>query len=46
MKKINASLALGQKVRLCSQSGNFYALGEVRDFDGDLAIKAIKLFEL
>ena len=46
LKKINASLALEQKVRLCSQSGNFYALGEVRDFDGGLAIKAIKLFEL
>ena len=46
LKKINASLALGQKIRLCSQSGNFYALGEVRDFDGGLAIKAIKLFEL
>ena len=46
LKKINASLALGQRVRLCSQNGNFYALGEVRDFDGKLAIKAIKLFEL
>ena len=46
LKKINASLALGQRVRLCSQNGNFYALGEVRDFDGKLAIKTIKLFEL
>lgn len=46
LKKINASLALGQKVRLCSLNGNFYALGEVRDFDGKLAIKTIKLFEL
>ena len=46
LKKINASLALGQRIRLCSQNGNFYALGEVRDFDGKLAIKTIKLFEL
>ena len=46
LKKINASLALGQRVRLCSQNDNFYALGEVRDFDGTRAIKAIKLFEL
>lgn len=46
LKKISASLSLGQRVRLCSQDGAFYALGEVRDFDGELAIKAIKLFEL
>lgn len=46
LKKINASLALGDRVRLCSQCGEFFALGEVREFDDGLAIKAIKLFDI
>lgn len=46
LSKINAHLELGQRVRLCSHDGSFFALGEVRDFDGSLAVKAIKLFDI
>ena len=46
LSKINARLELGQRVRLCSHDGSFFALGEVRDFDGSLAVKAIKLFDI
>lgn len=45
-KKIRTSLPTGQRVRLCSESGSFYALGEVRDFEGGSAIKSIKLFDI
>lgn len=37
---------IGQRVRLCSQSGDFFALGEVREYDAGLAIKAIKMFDI
>ena len=46
LNKIKSSLALGERVRLCSQSGEFFALGEVREYDSGLAIKAIKLFDI
>lgn len=46
LNKINAHLELGQRVRLASSNGSFFALGEVRDFDGSLAVKAIKLFDI
>ncbi len=41
-KKIHASYAFGDRVRLCSPNGEFFALGEVREYDGGTAIKAIK----
>ena len=46
LSKIKVSLALGQQIRLCSQSGEFFALGEVREYPDGLAIKAIKLFDI
>ncbi len=44
--KINTSLARGQRVRLCGADGRFFALGEVGEFPGGSALKAIKLFEI
>ena len=43
LKKIGKSLPIGQLVRLCDGDG-FFALGEVRDFDGETAIKPIRQF--
>lgn len=44
--KIHTSLALGTRVRICDTHGHFFALGEVRDYEGGSAIAMIKLFEL
>ena len=46
LSKLRISLTVGQRVRICSQSGNFFALGEVREYPDGLAIKAIKLFDI
>jgi tRNA U55 pseudouridine synthase TruB len=46
LSKLRLTLPLGTRVCLCSQSGEFFALGEVREFDDGLAIKAIKLFDI
>ena len=43
LKKIGASLVLGEIVRLYDD-GEFFAIGEVMDFDGELAIKPIRQF--
>ena len=43
-KKIRTDLPLGTRVRLCSPTGEFFALGEVREYDDGTAIKAIKTF--
>lgn len=44
--KIKTNLELGTRVRLCTHSGEFFALGEVRDYENGTAIKAIKTFAL
>ena len=44
-KKLRTDFALGQRVRLCRADGSFFALGEVRDYEGGSAIKSIKIFE-
>ena len=44
LKKIGADIPLGARVRLYDDKG-FFALGEVRMFDGGLAIKPIRQFE-
>lgn len=44
--KIKTSLPLGQRVRMCSSDGSFYALGEVREHENGAAIKSIKLFDI
>ena len=45
-KKINTSLNIGERVRLADKSGSFFALGEVREYDGGTAIKAVKFFDI
>jgi tRNA pseudouridine55 synthase len=45
-KKINTSLNLGERVRIADKNGNFFALGEVKEFADGTAIKAIKIFDL
>ena len=43
LNKIGLSLPVGERVRLADGEG-FFALGEVREFEGGLAIKPIKQF--
>lgn len=45
-KKLRVEYPVGQRVRICSQDGSFFALGEVREYEGGSAIKALKLFDL
>ena len=44
--KIKTSHEEGQRVRLCTESGDFFALGEVFSYEKGPAVKAIKTFEL
>ena len=44
-KKIGTHHAVGERVRL-SGKGGFFALGEVREYEGGSAIKAIKQFDV
>ncbi|MBE6628750.1 MAG: tRNA pseudouridine(55) synthase TruB [Ruminococcaceae bacterium] len=44
--KIKASYEEGQRVRLCTENGDFFALGEVFSYEKGPAVKAIKTFEL
>ena len=44
LKKIHLDLPLGTLVRLSDDNG-FFALGEVREYEGGLAIKPIRQFE-
>lgn len=45
LKKIKKTLPLGERVTLWDENG-FFALGEVRDFEGGSAIKPIKQFDV
>ncbi len=44
--KIGTAHPVGTRVRLQSATGDFFALGEVGDFENGTAIKAIKIFVL
>ena len=44
--KIKTNLEVGTRVRLYSANGEFFALGEVRQYENGTAIKAIKTFSL
>ncbi|MBQ7347705.1 MAG: tRNA pseudouridine(55) synthase TruB [Clostridia bacterium] len=44
LKKIGTSLPVGSRVRICTQEGEFFALGEVREYENGLAVKAMKTF--
>lgn len=46
LHKIGAALPAGQRVRLCDEQSNFFALGEVGEYEDGLAVKAIKTFVL
>ncbi|MBP3370157.1 MAG: tRNA pseudouridine(55) synthase TruB [Clostridia bacterium] len=45
-KKIKSAYPIGQRVRLCTERGEFYALGEVKEYENGTAIKSIKLFDV
>ena len=45
-KKIGTHLDVGARVRLSDASGEFFALGEVFEYENGSAVKAIKFFEL
>ncbi len=45
-KKIGTDHAVGTRVRLCQEQGEFFALGEVREYENGSAIKSIKLFDI
>ena len=44
--KIGTRLEVGTRVRLLDPEGQFFALGEVQEFEEGTAIKAIKLFRI
>ena len=44
--KIKTDFEVGTRVRLCTYSGEFFALGEVREYENGTAIKSIKMFSL
>ena len=44
--KIKTDFEVGAHVRLCTNTGEFFALGEVREYENGTAIKAIKTFIL
>ena len=45
-KKIGRTLENGTRVRICTETGVFFALGEVREYEDGSAIKPIKFFEI
>ncbi len=45
-KKIGSDFPLGTRVRLCNEQGEFFALGEVREYENGTAIKSIKMFDV
>ncbi len=45
-RKLGTDHPVGTRVRLCDEAGAFFALGEVRDYEADTAIKPVKLFVL
>ena len=45
-KKIKTDYSVGQRVRVCSADGHFFAIGEVVEREEGSAIKSVKIFEL
>ena len=45
-KRIGTSFDMGTRVRMYTPDGEFFALGEVQDFEEGSAIKVIKIFVL
>ena len=44
--KVKTGFEVGARVRICTHSGEFFALGEVREYENGTAIKSIKTFSL
>ena len=44
--KLGTTLEIGQRVRICTETGMFFALGETQEYEAGSAIKAIKTFVL
>lgn len=45
-KKLKTNFDTCQRVAVCTQSGEFFALGQTGDYEGGSAIKSIKIFKL
>ena len=45
-KKIKTNRPVGARVKICSENGKFFALGEVVEREQGSAIKSVKIFEL
>ena len=45
-KKIKTDFKIGHRVRICSENGHFFALGEVVEREEGSAIRSVKIFEL
>ena len=45
-KKIKTDYSVGQRVRVCSADGHFFAIGEVVEREEGSAIRSVKIFEL
>lgn len=45
-KKLGICIRDGERVRVCSQSGEFFALGEAGMSDGESIIRSVKIFKL
>ena len=46
LSKLKKEFSLGSRVRICSENGTFFALGEVKEYEHGLAVKSIKTFSL
>ena len=46
LKKLGISHPVGTRLRVCSAKGDFFALGEVREYPDGAAVKIIKLFDI
>lgn len=45
-KKIKTAFETDTRVRICTEAGAFFALGEVREYEDGSAVKPIKFFEI
>ena len=45
-RKIKTNINVGRRVRIANEKGEFFALGEAIDRDGESVIKSVKIFEL
>ena len=44
--KLKTDLKCGQRVRECTETGGFFALGEIVEREEGSAVKSVKIFEL